>query len=115
MTDNESSRKLTWIVWLLALNLLVLAVASAALLLGLLPKIERAVGTAERVEARFQLFADDVQPVLSASAGKAIETIQKMDSDKLSETATKKTDSLMNAAAERAKRLLNRNGKVDNE
>lgn len=111
MTDNESSKKLTWIVRLLAANLLVLAIASVALLFGLLPKIERAVSTAERVEARFYSFADDVQPVLSAGAGKAIETIQKMDADKLSETATDKTNSLMDAAAEKAKRLLNRKDK----
>lgn len=63
--------------------------------------------TKKRVEARFQAFADDVQPVLTTGAGKAIETIKKMDSDKLSETATEKSGSLINSAADRAKRFLN--------
>ena len=108
MTDTESSRKLTWVIYLLAANLVVMAVAAGAMVFGLLPKIERAVETAERVEARFQSFADEVQPVMTAGAGKAIETIKKMDAEKLSETATEKTDSLMNAATERAKRFLDK-------
>jgi len=81
---------------------------AGAMVFGLLPKIERAVQTVERVEARFQSFADDVQPVVTAGAGKAIETIKKMDADRLSETATEKTNTLMDAAAERAKRFLDR-------
>lgn len=108
MTDTESSRKLTWVIWLLAANLIVMAIAAGAMAFGLLPKIERAIETTERVEARFQAFADEVQPVLTAGAGKAIETIKKMDAKKLSETATEKTDSLLDAAAERAKRFLDR-------
>ena len=36
---------------------------------GLLPKIERAIETTERVEARFQAFADEVQPVMTVGAG----------------------------------------------
>lgn len=108
MTQCESSRKLTWVVWLLSGNLVVMTVAAGALVLGLLPKIERAVETAERVEARFQTFADEVQPVVTAGAGKAIETITKMDADTLSETVAEKTDSLLDAATERAKRFLDR-------
>ncbi len=108
MTDAESSRKLNWVIWLLAANLLVMVLGAAALVFGLLPKIERAIEATERVETRFQSFADEVQPVLTAGAGKAIETIKKMDADKLSETATEKTDSLMDAAADRAKRFLDR-------
>jgi len=108
MTDTESARKLNWVIWLLAANLIVMAVAAAAMVFGLLPKIERAIETTERVEARFQAFADEVQPVLSTGAGKAIETISKMDAKKLSETATEQTDSLMEAATERAKRFLDR-------
>ena len=113
MNDTESSRKLTWVIWLLAANLIVMAIAAGAMVFGLLPKIERAIQTTDRVEARFQAFADEVQPVLTAGAGKAIETITKMDADKLSETATEKTDSLLDAAADRAKRLLDRD-KGDN-
>ena len=114
MNDTESSRKLTWVIWLLGANLIVMAIAASAMVFGLLPKIERAIQTTERVEARFQAFADEVQPVLTAGAGKAIETITKMDADKLSETATEKTDSLMDAAAERAKRFLDRDKGDDN-
>ncbi len=68
---------------------------------GLPPKLVRAVQSTERVEARFQSFANEVQPVVSAGAGKTIEAIKKMDADRLSETATEKADSLMDAAAER--------------
>ena len=47
-----------------------------------------------------------MQPVLTSGAGKAIETIKKMDAQKLSETATEKAGSLIDAAAERASRFL---------
>jgi len=80
----------------------------------LLPKVERAVQTTERVEARFQAFADEVQPIVTTGAGKAVETIKEIDAERLSETATEKTDSLIDAAAERAKRLLE-NDKSQNE
>jgi len=69
-------------------------------------KVERVVQTTERIEARFQSFANEVQPVVSASAGKAIEAIQKVDADKLSETVTEKTDNLINSASDRAKRKI---------
>lgn len=39
MNDTEISRKLTWILWLLSANLMVLAVGAAALVFGLLPKV----------------------------------------------------------------------------
>ncbi|WP_233215210.1 hypothetical protein [Rhodopirellula bahusiensis] len=107
MTDAETSAKLTWVIRLLAANLIVMVLATSTLLFGLLPKAERGIQTAERMEARFQSFADEVQPVLSTSADKAMETIKKMDADRLSKTATEKTDSLLDAAAERTKRLLN--------
>ena len=108
MDNLELTKRLTWMICLLMANLLVMVVVALAMVFGLLPKIERAVQTTERVEARFQSFADEVQPVVTAGAGKAIETIKKMDGDRLSETATEKTDSLIDAAAERAKRFLER-------
>ena len=108
MPETDSSRKLTWVIWLLAANVIVMAITAGAMLFGLLPKIERAIETTERVEARIQSFADEVQPVLTAGAGKAVETISKIDTDKLSETATEKTDSLIDAATDRAKRFLDR-------
>ena len=101
-------------VVLLAANLLVTVCAACLIMFGLLPKIERAVQTTERVEARFQSFADQVQPVVTAGAGKAVETIRKVDADKLSETATEKTDRLIEAAADKAKRFLDRD-KTDQE
>ncbi|MEL6898739.1 MAG: hypothetical protein AAFP90_21790 [Planctomycetota bacterium] len=52
--------------------------------------------------------------MLTAGADKAVEAISKMDADKLSETATEKTDSLTNATAERAKRFLDRDKAEDN-
>ena len=108
MSDPDTQKRLTYVIWLLAGNLIVMAGVAGAMVFGLLPKIERAVETTERVEARFQTFADEVQPVVTAGAGKAIETIKKMDADRLSETATEKADSLMDAATERAKRFLDR-------
>ena len=103
MNDSDLSKKLTWMIALLAANLLVTLGVACAMVFGLLPKIERAVQTTERVEARFQSFADEVQPVVTAGAGKAIETI-----DRISETATEKTDNLIKSAAESAKRFLER-------
>ncbi|MCA9149207.1 MAG: hypothetical protein KDA92_07915 [Planctomycetales bacterium] len=111
MNDADVSKKLTWMIGLLAANLLVTIAVGLSMLSNLLPKVERAVQTTERVEARFQRFADEVQPVVTAGAGKAIETIQKIDTVRLSETATEQTDTLIEAAAEKAKRFLNRDGK----
>lgn len=108
MENPELSKKLTWMICLLAANLLAMVAVVCVMAFGLLPKIERAVQTTERVEARFQSFADEVQPVVTAGAGKAVEAIRKMDADRLSETATEKTDSLIDTAAERAKRFLER-------
>lgn len=108
MDNPDVSKKMTWMVYLLTANLLVMAAITGAMWFGLLPKIERAVKTTERVEARFQSFADEVQPVVTAGAGKAIETIKKMDAERLSDTATEKADALLDAAAERTKRFLER-------
>lgn len=108
MENPEVSKKLNWMICLLTANLLVMVAVGCAIVFGLLPKIERAVQTTERVEARFHSFANEVQPVVTAGAGKAIETIKKMDTDRLSETVTEKTDSLIDAAAQNAKRFLDR-------
>jgi ATP-dependent protease HslVU (ClpYQ) peptidase subunit len=97
---------MTLLVWLSAANFVAILAGSAAIIFGLLPKLERTVQTTERVEARFQKFADEVQPVLTAGAGKAVEAIQKIDANRLSKTATEKTDKLLDAAAERAKRFI---------
>ena len=114
MNDETVARKLNWMVYLLAANLVVTFVLAVALIIGLLPRLERAVQTTERVEARFQSFADEVQPVVTAGAGKTIETIKGMDADRLSETATEKADVLLDAAAEKARRFLNRD-KADDQ
>ncbi len=115
MNDLETGKKLDRITFLLAANLMVIALTALGLLFGLLPKLERVTASTERVEARFQEFADEVQPVVSAGAGKAIESIKKMDAEKLSETATSKSDELMKAAAEKAKRYLNRDQNSESE
>ena len=100
---------------MLVANVAVMTACAAALAFGLLPKVERAVQAAERAEARFQRaeerfsgFADEVQPVLVAGAGKAIDTIEKMDVRELSETATERAGTLIDAAADRARRFLDK-------
>ncbi len=108
MDTTNTSQKLTIVISLLAANLLVVAVAAGAMVFGLLPKIERVVLASERVESRFQSFADEVQPVMTAGAAKTIETIKKIDADQLSKTATDKTNALLDSATERAKRYLER-------
>jgi ABC-type tungstate transport system permease subunit len=115
MENLETSKKLDRITYLLAANLLVMAIGAGGLVIGLLPKLERVTHTTERVEQRFQAFADEVQPVVSAGAGKAIESIKKIDADLLSKTATERSDELIRAASEKAKRYLNRDKKEGNE
>lgn len=109
MPEHEMNSKLTTLIWLQAATLVAMLVGAAVMAFGLLPKIERVVEVTERVETRFQHFADEVQPVMAAGAGKAIDAIEKMDAGRLSETATEKTDDLIEAAAARAKRLLEGN------
>lgn len=113
MNDSELSKKMSLLIGLTGANLIVMTIAAGATTFGVLPKIERAVQTTERVEARFQSFANEVQPVLTAGADKAIETISKMDAKRLSETATEKTDAILDAAADRAKRFLDRDKKQE--
>lgn len=115
MDHPETTKKLDRITYLLAANLLVMAIGAGGLVVGLLPKLERVTHTTERVEQRFQAFADEVQPVVSAGAGKALESINKIDADHLSKIATERSDELMKAAAERAKRFLNRDKKDESE
>jgi hypothetical protein len=93
---------------LAAANLAVMTVLIVALVALLIPKFERAVSTTERVEARFQSFADEVQPVVGAGAGKAVEAIRQMDAKRLSETATESSDDTIRALGERTKRYLDR-------
>src|SRR5262245_27199662 len=96
----QLSIKLKWIIWLLSANVAVMTVACLALVFGLLPKVERSLQTLTRVEGRFHAFADEVQPVVTASAGKAVETIRKIDADRLSKTATERSDELIDTAAD---------------
>jgi hypothetical protein len=113
MDNPETTRKLDRIAYLLAANLLVMAIGAGGLVVGLLPKLERVAHTTERVEQRFQSFADEVQPVVSAGAGKAIESIKKIDADRLSKAATERSDELIGAAFDRTKRYLGRDKKED--
>lgn len=113
MDHPETTRKLDRIANLLLANLIFMAIAAVALIVGLLPKLERisrsserVARSTERVDQRFQSFADEVQPVVSAGAGIAIESIEKIDTDRLSKTATEKSDQLIDAASDRVKRLL---------
>jgi len=102
MDHPETTKKLDRIANLLILNLVVILIGSAALIVGLLPKLERvARGTervaksTERVDQRFQSFADDVQPVISTGADVAIDSLNKI-----------KSDELIDAASDKAKRFL---------
>jgi hypothetical protein len=108
MEDFGNSKKLDRISFLLAANLMVMALGLIGLIVGLLPKLERVTESTERVEARFQEFADEVQPVVSAGAGKAVEAIKQIDAGRLSRTVTERSDELLDAAAEKARRFLNR-------
>jgi hypothetical protein len=102
MDHPETTKKLDRIANLLILNLVVMFIAAAALIVGLLPKLERvARGTervaksTERVDQRFQSFADEVQPVVSTGADVAIDSLNKI-----------KSDELIDAASDKAKRFL---------
>jgi hypothetical protein len=115
MENLETSKKLDRITYLLAANLFVMTVGAGGLMAGLLPKLERVAHTTERVEQRFQSFADEVQPVVSAGAGKAIESIKKIDADRLSKAVTDRSDELIDAASEKAKRYLSRDKKAESK
>jgi len=113
MDHPETAKKLDRITQLLIANLMVMFFGITALIVGLLPKLERITRSSERVaqstervDQRFQSFADEVQPVVSAGADIAKESIQKIDTDQLSRTATEKSDQLIDAASEKAKRFL---------
>ena len=108
MTDKETHKKLDQMTRLLAANLLVMTLFAGAIIFGLLPKVQRALDTSERVEARFQSFADEVEPVLIAGAGKATQVIKDMDTEKLTKTATEKADDLLEKAANRVERILDK-------
>ena len=106
MSDQKTTEKLDQIARLLKLNLVIMILGSVGLIAGLLPQIIKVSNSAERIEQRFQQFADEVEPVVTAGAGKAIETITKIDADQLSETATESSDQWIKAAGEKAKRYL---------
>lgn len=117
MNDAEVSKKLTWVIGLLTANLLAMGTVAVAIVFGLLPKVERAVQKAEqvgvateKVQQRLQSFADEVQPVIAASAGKAIDTIKKFDADTVSKKATDAASNIIDAAEQRAKRLFDPRG-----
>ena len=109
--EPEIAKKLDRITLLLVSNMLVIAVACVCLVVGIIPKMERAVAASERIEKRVHGMADSLDPVLSKSAGKAIESIENIDTKKLSKTATDASDALIKAAADKAKSLLE--GKKD--
>ncbi len=109
MDHPETTKKLDRIANLLILNLIVMFIGAAALIVGLMPKLERITKSSERVaqstervDQRFQSFADEVQPVVSAGADIAKQSIDKIDTERLS----KKSDQLIDAATDKAKRLL---------
>lgn len=102
MDQPDTNKKLDRIANLLIANILVMLIGITALIVGLLPKLERisrsserVAQSTERVDQRFQSFADEVQPVVSAGADVAIDSINKI-----------KSDELIDAASDRAKRLL---------
>lgn len=122
MNDYETGKKLDRITYLLAANLIIMTVCAVGLIIGLLPKLERVTVSAEsvtasteRMEARVQEFVDEVQPVVSASAGMALESIMNMDTERLSQTVSDRSDELINAAAEEAMRYFNRSRATEAE
>ncbi len=110
MNEKATSRKLNLIAWLLVLNMLVMSLGAIVLVVGLLPKLERIAVSSERVEQRFQSFADDVQPVVSAGSSKAIDAIDRIDVDRLTDTANEQSDELLKKLSEKAMRMLEDQG-----
>jgi hypothetical protein len=107
MMSNESSNSsVRFLCFITAVQTVVIIALGCVLVFSLLPKAERGVQVAERIEARFQAFADEVQPVVSAGAGKAIEAVRKMDADKLGATATEAVDTTIGAAKDRVKKFI---------
>ena len=109
MNDNEIIKKMEQLAFLVKMLIICFIVGILAIVGGLLPLILKVSNTTERVEQRFQDFADVVQPVVAAGAGKAVETISQMDAERLSNTATESSDEVIRAAGERTKRFLERN------
>jgi outer membrane murein-binding lipoprotein Lpp len=66
----------------------VLVAAVVVVAISVLPKVERVTSTAERLEARFQSFANKVEPVVETGAAKAVELIRKIDSELVGEKLT---------------------------
>ena len=100
LNNSLTEKQLGQIALLLKLNLIVMIAAALGLVAGIVPQIIKLTNTVGRIEERFQEFADELQPVASAGAGKAVETITNMDAERISETAT-----------ERAMRFLNKDKK----
>ncbi len=106
MSNESSNNSLRYLCVINTVQAVVIAALGCVLVFQLLPKAERGVQVAERMEARFQAFADEVQPVVSAGAGKAIEAVRKMDADKLGATATEAVDTTIDAAKDRVKKFI---------
>jgi len=107
MSDLELSRisaKLSIILICAAIAALFVVIGVA----GIAPKINSVLQKVENIEDRFQEFADEVQPVVAAGAGKAIETIKKVDAQQLSETTTEKTDEIIEEAGSKIKNWINK-------
>jgi hypothetical protein len=73
---------------------------------SILPKVERITSTAERLEARFQSFAEKVEPVIATGAAKAVESIRQIDSHVVGEKLTEGVSETVDGAKGRLKRIL---------
>lgn len=111
--ECKGSKALIALVVLGVLQLVVIVILGAVLIGTAMPKLERGVQVAERVEGRFNGFADKVEPVITAGAGKAIDAIKGMDAGKISGAATEGVTETLEAGKERAKRFFNKDKKEE--
>ena len=108
---DRTAKLLGILIGVVVIQTVAILILGAVLILGLLPKAERGVQVAERTEARFQAFADEVQPVFKAGAGKAVEALRSMDAGEIGTKATQGVNKTLDAAAERVKRALEKDKK----
>ena len=94
MSDEMLNKKLDRIIRSLKAILTLLAVAAGVMLFVLSPKLERVAGSVEDLTA-------ELRPVLRTSSKKAVEAIENMDTEELSEAASKKAPDALDATLDR--------------
>jgi len=99
MNDKITHKKLNNISWLLALNAALTALLAGTIVFYIVPKVNG-------VEERFHSFADEVEPVIKSSAGKANDFLEGMDTEAIGDDAEERARDILDAAAEKAEKIL---------